>query len=135
MKNSSQGKFKQNKGFYASQEYQDPCPKTTEKKISKLEPYGQEDKKETVRKVLAEITTEYDFKCDITASPAESPGIEQQVAATGIITLDEIVRFIEIINKNSIIRFNSYKRSPLYIKDEELRYIDELIDDRIINLY
>jgi len=42
---------------------------------------------------------------------------------------------IEIINKNSSIRFNSYKRSLLYIKDEELRYIDELIDDRIINLY
>jgi hypothetical protein len=90
-------------------------------------------KKEIARKVLAEVTAEYDFKSDITASPSELLGIEQQVEATGIIPLDEMARFIEMINKNSIIRFNSYKRSPLYIKDKELRYIDELVDDRIIN--
>ncbi len=32
-------------------------------------------KKEIARKVLAEITTEYDFSCDITASQAELLGI------------------------------------------------------------
>ena len=90
-------------------------------------------KKEIARKVLAKVTAEYDFKSDITASPPELLGIEQQVEATGIIPLDEMARFIEMIHKNSIIRFNSYKRSPLYIKDKELRYIDELVDDRIIN--
>ena len=90
-------------------------------------------KKEIARKVLEEVTAEYDFNGDITASRSELLGIERQVVASGIITLDEMARFIEINNKNSIIRFNSYNRSPLYIKDEELRYIDELIDDRIIN--
>jgi len=94
---------------------------------------GKKVKKEIVRKVLAEVTAEYDFKSDITASPSELLGIKQQVAATGIIPLDEMSRFIEMINKNSIIKFSNYKRSPLYIKDEELRYVDELIDDGIIN--
>ena len=90
-------------------------------------------KKEIARKVLAEVTAEYDFSGDITASPAELLAIEKQVPTKGIMKLDEMARFIEMTNKNSIIRFSSYKRSPLYIKDEELRYIDELIDDRIIN--
>ena len=90
-------------------------------------------KKEIARKVLAELSAEYDFNGDITASPSELLGIEQQVATTGIITLDEMARFIDMINNNSIIRFSSYKRSPLYIKDKELRHIDEMIDDGVIN--
>ena len=94
---------------------------------------GKKTKKEIARKVLAEVTAEYDFKGDITASPAELLGIKQQLVPTGIITLDKMADFIDMINNNSIIKFNSYNRSPLYIKDEELRYIDELIDDRIIN--
>jgi len=90
-------------------------------------------KKEIARKVLVEFTAEYDFKSDITASPSELLGIEQQVNAKGIISLDKMAQLIEMINKNSIIKFTSYKRSPLYIKDNELQYIDELIDDRVIN--
>ena len=45
LKNSDQGKFYQNKGLYASQEYQALWPKTTEKIVSTLEPSGQEGKK------------------------------------------------------------------------------------------
>jgi len=94
---------------------------------------SKKEKKEISRKVLAEVTAEYDFKSDITASPSELLGIEQQVTTTGIIPLDKMAQIIEMINKNSVIKFCSYQRSPLYIKDEELRYIDELLDDRIIN--
>jgi len=94
---------------------------------------SKKEKKEIARKVLAEVTAEYDFKSDITASPSELFGIEQQVDNTGIIPLGDMVKFIEMVNKNNIIKFAGYKRSPLYIKDEELRYIDELIDDGIIN--
>ena len=79
------------------------------------------------------LTAEYDFNGDIIASPSELLGIEQQVPAKGIISLDEMARFIDMVNKNRIIKFSSYKRSPLYIKDEELRYVDELIDDGVIN--
>ncbi len=44
-----------------------------------------------------------------------------------------MARLIETINQTSIKKFSSYKRSSLFIKDEELRYINTLIDDRIIN--
>jgi len=44
-----------------------------------------------------------------------------------------MARLIETINQASIIKFSSYNRSSLFTKDEELRYIDTLIDDRIFN--
>ena len=90
-------------------------------------------KKYMTRKVLEEVTAEYDFKQTVTASQEELLGIEQQVPAKGIIRLDEMARFIDMVKGNRIIKFSSYKRSPLYINDEELRYIDELIDDGILN--
>jgi hypothetical protein len=81
---------------------------------------------------LQEVTADYDFNCEVTASHADLLGVEEQVPAKGIITLSEMANFIENINQNSIIKYCSYKRSPLYIKDEELRYVDELLDDRIL---
>jgi len=59
-------------------------------------------------------------------------GIEEQLPK-GIIKLDEMARYIDMFSGNRIIKFNSYKRSPIYIKDEELAFIDGLIDDGIIN--
>jgi hypothetical protein len=93
---------------------------------------GKKTKKEIARKVLAEVTSEYDFKGDIIASTPELLGIEEQLIIAGIFTLEEMARLVDMFD-NDLVKFNSYKRSPLYIKDEELRFIDELIDDRIIN--
>ena len=90
-------------------------------------------KKEIARKVLAEVTAEYDFNQDIQASPEELLGIEQQIPTEGIIKLYEMAQFIDMVNSSRVIKFNSYNRSPIYITDEELRFVDELLDDGIIN--
>ena len=90
-------------------------------------------KKEIARKVLVEVSAEYDFNQDIQASREELLGIEQQIPTEGIIKLDEMARFIDMVNSSNVIKFNSYNRSPIYIKDEELRFVDELLDDGIIN--
>ncbi len=91
-------------------------------------------KKELSRKILAELNSEYDFSCDVKASREELLGIENQIPAKGIIKLDEMAQFINMVKNNRIIRFSTYKRSPIYIKDKELQFVDELIDDGIINL-
>jgi hypothetical protein len=93
---------------------------------------GKKQKKDIARKVLAEVVAEYDFKQVIDASKEELLGIEEQLPK-GIIKLDEMARYIDMFNENRIIKFNSYKRSPIYIKDEELAFVDGLIDDVIIN--
>jgi len=90
-------------------------------------------KKELARKVLVEVVGEYDFKPEVEAPIEELLAIETQFPAKGIIKLDEMARFIDMVNSNKIIKFSKYKRSSIYIDDEELQFIDKLIDDGIIN--
>lgn len=81
---------------------------------------------------MAEAVAEYDFSQAIEAPKEELLGIEEQLP-TGIIKLDEMARYIDMVNDNRIIRFSAYQHSPIYIKDEELAFVDRLIDDGIIN--
>ncbi len=90
-------------------------------------------KKELARKIQAETVAEYDFKQEISAPMQELLAIETQLPSKGIIKLDEMARFIDMVNSNKIIRFSNYKRSSIYINDEELQFIDALIDNDVIN--
>jgi hypothetical protein len=90
-------------------------------------------KKHIIREVMAEYTSDYDFRGDVVAPREELLGIDQQVPVKGIIKLDEMAELINMVNNNRIIKFSNYKRSPIYIKDKELQFVDELIDDGIIN--
>lgn len=94
---------------------------------------NKKEKKDITRKVLAEVVAEYDFSQPVDIPKEELLGIEQQVSAKGIFTLDKMARHIKMIESSRVISFSSYKRSALYLKDEELRFIDNLIDDEIIN--
>lgn len=102
------------------------------KQFSNWKRLGKKQKKDIASKVLAEVVAEYDFKQVVDAPKEELLGIEEQLPK-GIIKLDEMARYIDMVNENRIIKFNSYKRSPIYIKDEELAFVDGLIDDVIIN--
>jgi hypothetical protein len=93
---------------------------------------GKKQKKDIACKVLAEAVAEYDFKQVVDAPKEELLGIEGQLPK-GIIKLDGMARFIDMINENRIIKFSNYKRSPIYIKDAELSFVDGMIDDAIIN--
>lgn len=89
-------------------------------------------KKDIARQVLAEATAEYDFQQVIDVPKEDLLGIEDQLPQ-GIVKLDEMARYIDMVNESKIVKFNSYERSPIHIKDEELAIIDGLIDDVIIN--
>jgi hypothetical protein len=110
---------------------------TVRKQLKKQYPnwnrLGRKTKKEIVRKVLAEAVSDYDFSGDVVAQPEELLGIEQQVPSKGIIKFKEMAQLIDKVNKNRIVRFCNYKRSSKYITNKELRLIDKLIDDVIIN--
>jgi hypothetical protein len=90
-------------------------------------------KQALAKQVLAEVKADYDFNLPIATSKEELLGIEEQASHKGIITLQEMARFIEMFNSSRIVRLSGYQRSPLFLKDEELRYIDELLDNPIIN--
>lgn len=90
-------------------------------------------KKEIVTKVLAEVKAEYDFKQDILSSREELLGVDNQAPSKGIFTLEKMAELINMVNKNRIVKFSNYKRSAIYLKDEELQFVDELLDDTVIN--
>lgn len=90
-------------------------------------------KKDISNQVLAEVGSEYDFSKEVTTPREELLGIEEQFTAKGIITLDEMARFIDMVSSSKIIKLSSYNRSSIYITNEELRFVDELVDNKIIN--
>ncbi|MEA3357294.1 MAG: transposase, partial [Patescibacteria group bacterium] len=90
-------------------------------------------KKEIARLVLKEVFEAYDFNQEIEASLEELVGIEEQLPTSGIMNLEEMACFIDDLNSSTLIKLSSDKRSSLYIRDKELRFIDELLDNRIIN--
>lgn len=90
-------------------------------------------KKQVARDVLAEVIEGYDFTQEIQAPVHELLAIETQLPGKGIISLDEMARFIDTVKQSKIIKFSELKRSATHIEDEELQFIHGLIDDGVIN--
>jgi len=107
------------------------------KQLKKGHPYwkrlSRKQKKELAKKVLNEVMQSYDFNQEIEASREELLGIEEQVPTADIMNLEQMAQFVEGFEKYQLIKLSQDNRSTLYIKDEELKFIDNLLDDRIIN--
>ena len=85
------------------------------------------------KKVLDEVAENYDFKQEVTTPLDILLGIDAQQPTAGVMDLDEMGRFIEAHQNSVLFKLNRSPRHPLHIKDEELRFIDELLDDKFIN--
>lgn len=94
---------------------------------------SQKQKKAISKAVLNEAVAKYDFEQDIQVPLEELIGIEEQIPMDDIMNIEEMAHFIDVFNSGKFIRFNSYNRSNLFIEDEELKFIDALLDDGIIN--
>ncbi len=64
---------------------------------------------------------------------AELLGIAQQELTSVVMDLDEIARFIDTHETDVLFSLTKKRRHPLYLKDSELRFVDDLLDDTIIN--
>jgi hypothetical protein len=91
------------------------------------------EKREIAKKVLDEVVADYDFGKEIETDKLELLGIEQQELTSGMMNLDEMARFIDNNKHDVLFKLNKIKRHPSYLKDEELRFIDNLLDDTLIN--
>ena len=90
-------------------------------------------KKEIAQKVLSEFVAEYDFDQVVDAQREALLGIQQQLPTKGIIKLDEMAHLVDAVNKSRIAKLSNYKRSAIYIENQELQFIDRLLDDQILN--
>ena len=91
------------------------------------------EKKQIAEKVSDEVKSNYDFSKEIETDKLELLGIKQQELTSGMMNLEEMERFIEKNENDVLFKLNKIKRHPLYLKDKELRFIDNLLDDAIIN--
>lgn len=90
-------------------------------------------KRTLATQVLKEVVAGYDFNQPITSTKEALLGIEEQSSYKGIISLQEMARFIEMFTSSQVVRIGDSRRSARFFKDEELRYINDLLDNRIIN--
>jgi hypothetical protein len=90
-------------------------------------------KKRIAKKVLEEIKRDYSFDDEIKISEAELLGIENQLPTPGIMNLEDMERFINSHKNDVLLKLKRHKKHPTYLKDEELRFIDDILDDQIIN--
>ena len=91
------------------------------------------EKREIAKKVMDEVVSNYDFSKEIETDKVDLLGIEQQELTSGMLSLEEMAIFIEKNENDVLFRLNKIRRHPLYLKDKELRFIDNLLDDTIIN--
>jgi len=90
------------------------------------------EKKAIAREVFEEVAQSYDFSSPIKTPKAELLGIEDQMATAGVMTIDEMKQYVESYENSVLFKFNRPEAHPA-IKDGELKAIDALIDDRIVN--
>ena len=90
-------------------------------------------KKQIAKQVLTEVVANYDFSKEIETAEAELLGIAQQELTAGMMNLDEMARLIDSHERDVLFKLNKKRRHPLYLKDSELRFVDDLLDDTIIN--
>jgi hypothetical protein len=91
------------------------------------------EKREIAQKVLDEVLAEYDFKKEVETDQLELLGIDQQKLTPGMMDLDEMARFIDSHEKDVLFKLNRKRRKPSCLKDNELIFIDNLLDDTIID--
>lgn len=90
------------------------------------------EKKVIARKVLDEVVENHDFAQPVETDKSQLLGLEDQSVFPGIMNLDEMERFIKNRENNVLFRLSKPKGHPAIV-DEELRLIDALIDDGMIN--
>ncbi|MCP4704148.1 MAG: hypothetical protein GY865_06020 [candidate division Zixibacteria bacterium] len=91
------------------------------------------EKKAVAKKVLDEVVETYDFKQELEFTVPELLGMANQLPTAGIMTLEEMGQFIEVHTSGQLFKLNTSEKHPLHLQDEELKIIDSLPDDQIID--
>jgi len=91
------------------------------------------EKKALAKQVTEVVISNYDFKQDIDTPVEELIGIDNQVINEDIMTLDEMNVMVDDFYKNSLIDVRKIKTFRVNLKDSQLKFIDNILDNHIIN--
>jgi len=90
-------------------------------------------KKELIKQVVDEVLKDYDYSQTLNLPIEELTGIEDQTPVGGIRSLSEMAEYIDAFYSGTLFNFDKRKKPYTEIVDQELKFIDKLIDDPIIN--
>ena len=90
------------------------------------------EKKEIARQVLEAVAADYDFSQPLERNNMSLFGIDGQAPAKGMMTIEEMGHYIERHNFSNIIRLCDVKRSNGNITNEELCFIDKMLDNKVL---
>ncbi|MDM8556647.1 hypothetical protein QUF75_18130 [Desulfococcaceae bacterium HSG7] len=93
---------------------------------------SKKEKREIAKAVLKEVVDNYDFRQDATAPEHELLGVEKQVFTPRIMDLNRMAKFIKSHYSGQMFKIRDFSDKLRYIKDEEPKLIDELLDNGII---
>ena len=90
------------------------------------------EKKKLAGEVLKAVAADYDFSQSLEKNDKSLFGIEEQSPAKGMMTIEEMAQYIERHNFSNIIRLCDVKRSAGNIRNEELSFIDKILDNKVL---
>jgi len=90
-------------------------------------------KKELTREIMDEAVGNYDYSQALDIPMEELIGVEGQKVSEGIRSLPEMASYIEDYHSDNLFIFDVLKKPYPEIIDQELQFIDQLLDDQIIN--
>ncbi len=90
-------------------------------------------KKELIKEIMIEVAGNYDYSQELDVPIEELIGVEDQRPSMGIRSLPEMATYIENFHSDNLFDFDRLKKPYPEIVDEELKFVDQLLDDQIIN--
>ena len=90
-------------------------------------------KKELLKQIMDEVKNNYDFSQSLDIPIEELTGIEDQTPSKGIKNITEMSEYIDKFYSDNLFGLDKKRKAYPEIIDHELQFIDDLIDDSIIN--
>jgi len=110
---------------------------TIKKQLKKDHPHWKQltkkEKKELAQQVTEAVIKDYDFEQEINAPLEELIGIETQMPNDDIIPLDQMNQLVDDFYNKAVIDVAKIKAYRTHIKDSQLKFIDNQLDNAIIN--
>ena len=94
---------------------------------------ARKSKKELTKQIMMEVVDKYDYSQALDIPIEELIGVEDQAPSIGIRSLSQMGAYIDNFYSDKLFQFVTLKKPYPEIVDPELQFIDELIDDQIIN--
>ncbi len=96
---------------------------------------NRKSKKKLLQQIVDEAVNNYDYSQALDIPIEELIGVEDQMPSEGIRSLPEMADYIKNFHSDNLFYFDKRRKPYNEIVDKELQFIDQLLDEQIINSF